>query len=176
MQKVIFLGSTSVDLKDVRAELRELIPSLGFDLICFEDAKFKKQPGKHAHDMCLDNVSACDIYVLIIDERFGDEYNGGDFNLRGKSVTWAEVEIALREDKVICAFVRREVWLEKSTWSKNREKGINIEPFYANDTRVFQFIEFITTRSKDNWIDQFDDSLELKKQMRYRLSPLLAGC
>lgn len=175
MQKVVFLGSTSADLGDVRAELRQFIPSLGFELICFEDPKFQKKPGKHAHDMCLDNVTDCDIYVLIIDERFGEEYQGNDSSLQGKSVTWAEVEVALRGPKVICAFVRRRVWQEKATWAWNRDKGIRIEPYYAKDTRVFEFIEFIATQPKDNWFDQFDDSQELKEQMRTRLSPLLAG-
>ena len=40
-QMKVFLGSTSNDLKDVRAELRQFIPSLSFELICFEDPKFK---------------------------------------------------------------------------------------------------------------------------------------
>jgi hypothetical protein len=126
--------------------------------------------------MCLDNVGACDIYVLVIDERFGDNYQGSDPSLHGKSVTWAEVEVALREDKVICSFVRRQVWNEKATWAWNRDRGINIEPYYAKDARVFEFIEFIANRPKDNWFDQFDDSLELKEQMKSRLSPLVAGC
>lgn len=172
-QKKVFLGSTSNDLKDVRAELRQLIPNLGFELICFEDSKFKKQPGKHAHDMCLDNVPDCDIYVLIIDERFGEDYAGSDLNLKDKSITWAEVEVALRENKVICTFVRQEVWLEKATYSSNRDKGIEIKPYYVRDKRVFDFIQFISTRSQDNWIDQFKDIVELKDKIRDRLSPML---
>jgi len=83
----VFLGSTSIDLKDIRAELMQLIPKLGFELICFEDPKFKKKPDKHAHDMCLDNVIDCDIYVLIIAGCFGKEYSGSDSSLKGKSVT-----------------------------------------------------------------------------------------
>ena len=172
-QKRVFLGSTSSDLKDVRAELRLLIPTLGFKVICFEDPEFKKLPGKSAHDMCLDNVPDCDIYVLIIDERFGDEYIGSDPTLKGKSLTWAEVEAALKEKKVICTFVRQEVWLEKSTYSWNKDKGINIEPYYAKDKRVFDFIEYIATRSKDNWIDQFKDVVDLKNLVENRLSPML---
>jgi hypothetical protein len=86
---------------------------------------------------------------------------------------WAEVEIALREDKNICVFVRRDVWREKATWAWNRDKGINIEPYYAKDIRVFEFIEFMATRPKDNWIDQFDDVEELKTQVKNRLTPML---
>jgi len=174
MAQNIFLGSTSRDLKDVRAVLRNFIPALGFELICFEDPKFKKEPGKHAHDMCLDNVMTCNIYVLIIDETFGDEYKGRNAEFNGRSVTWAEVEVALNNNKIICVFVRRNVWLEKSTWAWNRDKyNINIRPYYAKDTRVFEFIEYMATRSKDNWIDQFDDIEELKTQMKNRLSPML---
>lgn len=172
-QKKIFLGSTSNDLKDVRAELRQLIPSLGFELICFEDPSFKKLPRKHAHDMCLDNVRDCDIYVLIIDELFGEDYAGSDPNLKGKSVTWAEVEVALKENKDICAFVRKAVWLEKSTWAHNRDREIEIEPYWAKDKRIFEFIEFIATRAQDNWLDRFEDIKELKEQIRERLSRML---
>lgn len=166
------MGSTSSDLKDVRAELKQLIPDLGFELICFEDPKFKKLAGKHRHDMCLDNVPDCDIYVLIIDERFGEEYEGSDSSLKGKSVTWAEVEVALREHKPICTFVRRDVWREKATYSLNKQQGIEIKPFYARDNRVFEFIEYIGSQSKNNWIDQFEDIVQLKDQMRNRLSQL----
>ena len=166
----VFLGSTSKDLKDVRAELRHLIPHLGFELICFEDPKFKKMLGKHAHDLCLDNVPDCDIYVLIIDESFGTEYEGTNTELNGKSVTWAEVEVALREKKNICTFVRQEVWLEKSIYSWNKDNGIDIVPYYAKDNRVFDFIEYIATKSQDNWIDQFKDSVELKGIIENRLN------
>jgi hypothetical protein len=172
MPKVVFLGSTSADLKDIRSELRNVIPELGFDLVCFEDPKFRKEPGKHAHDMCCDNVRTCDIYVLVIDERFGDEYQGTDPDLGGRSVTWAEVQVALREAKVICAFVRRSVWNEKATWRWNLDKGVEINPYYAKDRRVFEFIEFIASQPKDNWFDQFDDSVELKAQIKDRLGPL----
>jgi len=173
MPKSVFLGSTSSDLIDVRATLRKSIPELGFELICFEDPKFKKEPGKHAHDMCLDNVLNCDIYVLIIDERFGDEYQGKNSAFNDRSVTWAEVEVALSKNKTICAFARRPVWFEKATWAWNRDKGINIKPYYAKDTRVFEFIEFMAAQPKDNWIDQFDDVEELRIKMKSRLLPML---
>lgn len=173
MKMKVFLGSTSSDLKDIRAELMRLIPELGFELICFEDPKFKKKANKHNHDMCLDNVIDCDIYVLIIAERFGEEYNGSDSSLKGKSVTWAEAEVALRENKILCTFVRKDVWREKATFSWNEDKGLEIEPYYAKDKRVFKFIEYIGSQSKNNWIDQFEDISKLKEQIRYRLPQLL---
>jgi len=171
--KRVFLGSTSSDLKDVRAELRQLIPALGCELVCFEDPKFRKAPGKHAHDVCLDNAAECDVYVLIIDERYGDEYDGVNPALKGKSVTWAELDSALEANRTVCTFVRRHVWLEKSTYSHNRDSGIDIRPFWAKDKRVFDFLEYVTTQSKDNWIDQFDDIVQLKAQIQSRLSPML---
>ena len=167
--KKVFLGSTNSDLKDVRAELRQFIPNLGFELICFEDPKFKRLAGKHAHDMCLDNVPDCDIYILIIDERFGAEYMGSDPHLKDKSITWAEAEVAFRNKKVIWVFVRQEVWIEKSTYSSNKKDGIRIKPFWARDERVFELIEFIAAQSQDNWIDRFQDSVHLKDLIKERL-------
>lgn len=168
-KKTVFLGSTSADLTDIRAELRRLIPSLGFQIICFEDPQFMKRAGLHAHDICLDNVQNCDIHLLLIDQRFGEEYAGSNPTFEGKSITRAEVEVALGKNKQICTFVRRRIWDEKATWRWNKDKGIEIEPYYAKDTRVFDFIEFITKQSKDNWIDQFEDSIELKAQIKKRL-------
>lgn len=169
----VFLGSTSSDLKDVRAELRQLITTLGFKVICFEDPAFKRLPGKSAHDMCLDNIPDCDVYILIIDERYGDEYKGVNPELNGKSITWAEADVALRKEKKICVFVRREVWLEKQTYTWNKEKGIIIEPYHAKDKRVFDFIEYMATRNRDNWIDQFNDITDLKVMVDNRLLMLL---
>jgi hypothetical protein len=123
--------------------------------------------------MCLDNVSDCDIYVLIIDERFGDQYQGSELLFSGKSVTWAEVEVALKKNKIICVFARQDVWREKATWKWNKDKGINIDPYYAKDTRVFEFIDYMASRPKDNWIDQFVDIVDLKEKMKNRLLPML---
>lgn len=174
IKKTVFLGSTSADLTDIRAELRQLIPSLGFQIICFEDPLFfKKSAGLHAHDICLENVEKCDIHLLIIDQRFGEEYAGSNPTFKGKSVTRAEVEVALSQNKQICTFVRRRIWDEKGTWRWNKDKGIEIEPYYAKDIRVFEFIEFIANQSTDNWLDQFGDSIELKCQIRERLLTLV---
>jgi len=171
--KTVFLGSTSADLTDIRAELRQLIPSLGFQIICFEDPQFIKKAGLHAHDICLDNVENCDIHLLIIDQRFGEEYAGANPTFEGKSITRAEVEVALEKNKQICTFVRRRIWDEKGTWRWNKNKGIAIEPYYAKDPKVFEFIEFITQQSTDNWVDQFEDSIELKRQVKERLLMLV---
>lgn len=165
----VFLGSTSDDLIDVRAELRDFIPSLDFELICFENLEFKKPPKKNTHDACLHNVPDCDIYVLIINENFGTEYDGENANPDGKSLTWAEVEVALNENKIICTFVRKVIWLEKATYAYNKKQGIEIISYYAKDKRVFDFIEYIATRGQDNWIDQFNDIVDLKRLIESRL-------
>jgi hypothetical protein len=168
----IFLSSTDADLKDIRAELREYLPSLGYDVVCYENVDFKKSSGKCAHDICLDNVKDCDIYLLIIAERFGDTYNGSDLSLSDRSVTWAEYDAAVHQKKTICIFVRRTIWLEKATYRWNKDRGIEIVPYYAKDKRVFEFIEYLASRTVDNWIDQYEDVVELKQKIKFRLANL----
>lgn len=174
MSKSVFLGSTSRDLKDVRAVLRQFIPTLGCKLICFEDPKFKKNSRKHVHDMCLDNVLDCNIYLLIIDQAFGEKYKGIRKKFKALSVTWAEVGSALNKNKKICVFVRREVWIEKGTWALNKKDGIKIKPCYAKDIKVFKFIEYIVKMSKGNWIEPFDDIEDLKEKVKSRLLFMIA--
>lgn len=77
--------------------------------------------------------------------------------------------MALKNKKIICTFVRKEVWLEKATYTWNKTKGIDIEPYYAKDKRVFEFIEYMATRAQDNYIEQFDDIVELKNRIENRL-------
>ena len=72
-----------------------MISDMDFKVVDSQDPEFKRMPGKSAHDMYLDNVPGCVIYILIIGERFGTKYKGINPDLKGKSVTWAEVEVAL---------------------------------------------------------------------------------
>jgi hypothetical protein len=171
-KRAVFLGSTANDLHDVRAELIKVLLSLpNVNLICFEKS-FIVSPGLHTHDVCLENVKRCDLYLLIISERYGSLYEGSQAELKNLSVTQAEVRTAINCGKHLRTFVRNTVWLEKATYTHNKKLEIAIEPYYARDIRVFDFLEFIATQTKDNWIEQFQSSVDLKQKVRDRIRQL----
>jgi len=65
--KKIFIISTCFDLKDLRAETAKALKKWGYSPIWNESPDFSKRPDLHSHDICLDAVKECNIYLLIID-------------------------------------------------------------------------------------------------------------
>src|SRR3989337_1990728 len=162
LRRPVFISSTSFDLKDLRAELAEALKEWGYFPIWNESPDFPKKPGLHSHDVCLDAVKECDIYLLIIDRRYGGTYTGEKYSKEDISITWYETKIAFQENKEMLSFVRDEVWNERPTYKKNLKNGIQIKPHHVDNPRVFDFIDFIVHLPRDNWIYTFKNSVELK--------------
>lgn len=130
---------------------------------------FPKKHGLHSHDICLDAVKECDLYLLIIDKRYGGNYSGDKYPKENISITWYETKIAFQEKKEIYSFVRDEVWNERPTYKKNLKNGVLIKPHHVDNPKVFEFIDFIVHQPKDNWIDTFKNSVKLKEKLKIRL-------
>lgn len=169
IRKKVFISSTSFDLKDLRAELAKALKEWGYVPVWNESPDFPKKQGLHSHDVCLDVVKECDIYLLIIDKRYGGTYAGNKHPKEDISITWYETKIALQENKEIHTFVRDEVWNERPTYKKNLKEGVQIKPHHVDNPKVFDFIDFIVHLPRDNWIDTFKDSVALKEKLRIRL-------
>lgn len=167
--KKVFISSTCFDLKDLRAELAEALKEWGYLPIWSESPNFPKKHGLHSHDVCLDTVRECDIFLLIIDKRYGSTYAGNKYPKKDISITQYEAEIAFQENKDTYIFVRDEVWNERFIYKKNLEAGSQIKPCYVDDLRVFEFIDFIDNQPRDNWIETFKNSVELKEKLKIRL-------
>ncbi len=169
IREKVFISSTCFDLKDLRAELAMALTDWGYLPIWNESPDFPKKHGLHAHDICLEAVKECDIYLLIIDKRYGGVYAGNKHPKEDISITWYETKIALQGKKEIYTFVRDEVWNERPTYKGNLKEGIQIKPHHVDNPKVFEFIDFIVHQPRDNWIDTFKDSVDLKEKLRVRL-------
>ena len=117
--KKVFISSTCFDLKDLRAELAISLKEWGYTPIWNESPDFPKKPGLHSHDQCLDVVENCDIYLLIIDNRYGGLYAGERYPKEDISITWYEAKVAFKGKKEMYIYVRNEVWIERATYKKN---------------------------------------------------------
>lgn len=168
--KKVFISSTCFDLKDLRAELAKALKEWGYMPIWNESPNFPKKHGLHSHDTCIDAVKECDIYLLIIDKRYGGTYAGNKYPKQDISITWYETKIALQENKEIHTFVRDEAWNERPTYKKNLGEGIKIKPHHVDNPKVFKFIDFLVHQPRDNWIDTFKDSVDLKDKLRIMLT------
>ena len=172
MKKKVFIGSTSFDLIDTRAEISQAVLNWGYEPIFFESPDFPVKKGLHSHDVCLDAVKECDIYLLIIGSRYGGTYQGKKYpEMNELSITRAETRIALAEGLEVKTFIRNNIWNERATYKNNLKSNIEIIPFHADNKNVFEFIDEIVHRFHDNWIYQFEDSVELKGKLETMLVP-----
>ena len=172
-KKKVFLSSTISDLKDLRPTLASLLGASGiFEVVYSESANFPLKKGVHAHDICLDMVKECDVYILVVDRRYGETYAGTMYPKKNVSITWYEYIIAYQEDKEIYTFVRKEIWDERGIYKAHKKKYQRgeIKTLYADDMQVLEFIEYINNQPKYNWVNTFNtvnDLLEiLKKQLK----------
>ncbi|MBI4710005.1 MAG: hypothetical protein HY759_02725, partial [Nitrospirae bacterium] len=65
------------------------------------------------------------------------------------------------------------MWNERPTYKKNLKEGIQITPHHVDNPKVFEFIDFIVHLPRDNWIDTFKDSVDLKEKLNLRLKESL---
>lgn len=180
----IFLSSTCYDLKDLRAELEKFLKDKGHTLLLSDRSDFPVNIGTHRHDVCIENVGKCDLYVLVIDSRFGAKYYKND-NI---SITWAEYKEAIRTNRQIMSFVRKEVFNERLTFKQTKkdfseklknysvdgkilnEKTLNeivtlLKPFITDNEKTFDFIDEIQLDPRGIWCQPFDDSTDVKVQL-----------
>jgi hypothetical protein len=165
----VFVSSTSHDLEDLRPEIAKSLSDWGFEPIWHESSDFPVKDGLHSHDVCLDEVKECDIYLLIISRRYGGTYAGNKYPKEDISITWYETKIAFQGNKRMLKFVRGKVLDEMATYKQNLKEGIHIKPFHVDNPKVFDFIDFIRKQQVDNWIDPFINVVDLKERIRNKL-------
>ncbi|MGA2407163.1 MAG: DUF4062 domain-containing protein [Bacteroidales bacterium] len=157
----IYLSSTCYDLVDLRAELERFLKQKRHEILLSDRATFPVEIGVHRHDVCINNVEQCDLFILVIDGRFGAPYYR-DNNI---SITWAEFNEAIRKECKIIAFVRKAVFNERQSFHHNTKMGNKFEPFFADTIKVFYLIDEIQIHEGGYWIEQFENSVEIKDRL-----------
>jgi hypothetical protein len=106
----VFISSTIADLRDLRSALKYHLEERGCTVLASEFADFEKPLDRHAFDACLESISTCDYYILVVGSR-----RGAWFDEAGRtSITQREYRHAYDLAKLgrlkTITFVRAEVW------------------------------------------------------------------
>ena len=152
-----FISSTCFDFADARAAIAEHLKDLGHEPIRSDLPSFGVSLGKHSHDACLDQVDNCDYLVLLIGGRRGGTFVGSE-----KSITNEEYRRALKKHKPVISFVKRDVYEALRHYKKNPGGDFM---HVVDDTRIFDFIELVSSQSENNWIKAFDNAEEIKQAL-----------
>lgn len=197
----VFVSSTCYDLSMLRSELRDFIVSMGYEPIMSDYMDVLFDPRIHTHTSCIDEVTNCDMLVVIIGSRFGGEgvpeaiekidisaieqlSSGKLPSDKHLSITQLEVLKAIQDGIPVYTFIERNVYANHSVYEKNKNnpivKSIKYPAIEKEESAeyIFSFIDFIRHQSKGNSIFSFDKIQEienvLKKQWASYFQKLLS--
>ena len=177
----IFISSTDNDLHDIRSCVYKYLKCLEFEVLAFEKVDFNADvAGKHSHDACLEAVAAADIYILILDKRYGSPYYAN----RKISITEAEYNKAKSLGKIIFTFARKQLFDERisceqavsSLLSSSKISRLSakktIRTKWAENWKLLDFVNKIDKSSTGNWINTYDNYEDIEPKLHCYLRSL----
>ncbi len=187
----VFVSSTCYDLSILRSDLRAFIVSLGYDPIMSDYADVVYDPRQHTHTSCVEEVSNCDMLVLVIGSRYGgkgipEALNKVDISSMDEllknvkdnklqlSITQLEVIEAIKKNIPVYTFIDKKVYYEHELYEKNRDAADKIV-FPAIDKQetakyIFEFINFLRLKSVGNSIFQFEKMQDIEEVLKKQWS------
>jgi hypothetical protein len=189
----IFVSSTCYDLSAIRGQLRTFINSIGYEPIMSDYNDVLYDPRIHTHTSCIEEISTCDMIILIVGSRFGgkaipEAISKVDFDaiaekskslehLKKKdniSITQLEILKAVELEIPIFTFIEGRLWGDHELYEKNKHKdilkSIDFPSIDKPETAefIFEFINFLRHRTRGNSINPFfkfeEIEITLKKQ------------
>jgi len=106
----VFVSSTVYDFLDLRSALKYWLSEIGFDAQFSEYNDFQKNLTLNSYDACLQSVSECDYFVLLIGTRRGGLYPNEDISITRKEYRVAYDLAKTGKIKKLIIFIRQSVW------------------------------------------------------------------
>jgi hypothetical protein len=155
----IFVSSTYYDLKHVREIIREFIENLGYQPVLSEFSDIFYKPGDTVQNSCLGEISSCDIFVLIVGQRYGSMFPGDSL-----SITHREYIEAQNLSIPIYSFVDLDVLHDYEFYKKNTISSISYR--VVKDPNIFGLIDDIKNASKDNALISFSSIADILQHLK----------
>jgi hypothetical protein len=164
----VFISSTCFDLAEVRDSLTSFCESFGFEVVMSDRGDVFYHPDLHTHESCVNEISNCQLFILIIGGRFGGKYKIDP----SKSITNAEYVAAKEGNIPIFSFVKEDVLADHHVYQKNKGKkfAANIEypsmekQDYAEN--IFNFVDQVRSPSVNNGFFSFKFARDLHDSLR----------
>lgn len=192
----VFVSSTIYDFSDLRSALKFWLSEMGFNAQLSEYNDFYKNLNVNSYEACLQSVSECDYFVLLIGTRRGGMYPGENISITRKEYRVAYELAKAGKIKKLIIFIRQNIWdvkedrrslhqlLQNVTVLEN-DKPINTSAIENYNSSILRDAEHIlgfvneVTRKEDarkgnmpnmNWVhtfNSFDDIIcTLKVELR----------
>jgi hypothetical protein len=150
----------------VRRDINGFISDMGFEVLDSTDTDFPADTKVHSYDACTTLVPQSDIFVLVIQGRYG-----GKTPKSGVSITTEEYRAAFLNHVPIFTFVHSTVWNLLQVWKKNPSGDYSP---HVEDNTVFLLIDEVRKQDRNNWIWPFETAQDITNTLRNQWAALFA--
>jgi hypothetical protein len=161
----LFLSSTFYDLRQIRTDLDLFVENLGYDIIRNEEGDIPYGKDEALEEYCYKEIKGIDILISIIGGRYGTESKRGN-----NSISQLELKTALKENKQVYIFIKKNVLSEYETYMLNKDREISYR--FVDDKRIYNFIEEIKSLPNNNNIKGFETASDISKYLKEQFAGL----
>ena len=156
----VFVSSTFYDLRQVRSDIERFIRELGYEAVLNELGNIPYGKDDKLEEYCYKEISNIDILVSIVGGRFGSESQHDNL-----SISQIEFKTALELNKQVYIFIDKNVHAEYQTYLINK-KNKEIKYRFADNIKIYEFIEFCENLPNNNNIHSFETSLDIVQYLK----------
>ena len=161
----LFLSSTFYALRQIRTDLDLFVENLGYDIIRNEEGDIPYGKDEALEEYCYKEIKGIDILISIIGGRYGTESKRGN-----NSISQLELKTALKENKQVYIFIKKNVLSEYETYMLNKDREISYR--FVDDKRIYNFIEEIKSLPNNNNIKGFETASDISKYLKEQFAGL----
>ncbi len=169
----VFVSSTFYDLKYIRENLQFFIKSLGYEPVLSEQGAVFYDPKTEVQEAAVAEVPSCQMLVLIIGGRFGQQYKPEP----EQSVTSAEYKKAVETKVPIFALVERVVYEQYHVYRGNIDNpdvdAASIIYPAVDSVKIFDFIEEVQGQAVNNALVPFGDFDGIQQYLRQQWASMM---
>lgn len=156
----VFISSTFYDLRQVRADLEQLVHSLGYEAVLHERGAIPYGSQEKLEEYAYREIESCDILISVIGGRFGTPSEEDPYSISQK-----ELRRAVELGKQVYVFVDRMVSAEYETYLLNKDlEGVTYKS--VDDVKIFAFIEEVHQLPRNNPIHEFSNARDISDFLR----------
>ncbi|MGC6175026.1 DUF4062 domain-containing protein [Lacrimispora sp. 38-1] len=161
-------SSTCYDLRFIKENLKYFITNMGYETILSEDRNIFYN-SDYAHKTRIQEVSTCQIFVLIIGGRLSGKYKDTD-----KSIINKEYDEAIKFKIPVITFVEDNVWGEHVVYQKNiyNTRGKIIYPSVDN-IKIFNFIDSVRKNCTNNGFFTFSNYKHIEDNLKKQWASMM---
>jgi len=190
----LFVSSTCYDLQEIRFQLRNFIHDFGYDAVMseFDDIFYSYE--SHVQDSCLDEISKCQLFILVVGNNYGSFYHQDKHDTKiPDSVTLKEFKKALEVNVHKHIFINKYVDYDYKNYKRALDK-VTLKHFQNNEISdsevenikssikkdfdnsyhfpydsykyVFYFLDIIHELKENNAINPFESFADIKDTLR----------